>query len=108
MTVAEKVEQTSEEAIFERELIRLKLSLEQMDPQAACRIAMTHYPPIGADLAPSKASALLAQYHVNMCVFGHLHSIQKGLSLFGSADGIQYRLVAADYVDFCPVKIYET
>jgi len=93
------------ERIFERDLTRLEMSLKSLDPQAEFRIAMTHYPPIDADLHPSKASALLKKYKIQQCVFGHLHNIKEGLSLFGKRDGIDYHLVAADYLNFVPKKI---
>jgi predicted phosphohydrolase len=99
--------QTSEEdeKIFVRDLERLKLSLAQLDKAAKTKIAMTHYPPLGADLKPSRASQILEQFGVNICVFGHLHSLKKGLSLFGEARGIKYYLTSCDYLDFTPIQI---
>jgi uncharacterized protein len=93
------------EDIFVRELNRLRLSLQTLDPKAHTRIAMTHYPPIGADLAPSRASAILEEFHIKYCVFGHLHNIKKGSKLFGEKNGIKYILTAADYLHFTPIKI---
>lgn len=93
------------EKIFQRELQRLRLSLTQLHPQAKKRLAMTHYPPIGADLKPSKTSALLEEFQIDVCVFGHLHNLTKERSLFGSARGIDYLLTAADYINFKPVRI---
>ena len=40
------VQEEFSEKIFNRELERLKRSLEQLDPSARLRLAMTHYPPI--------------------------------------------------------------
>ncbi len=89
------------EAIFERELERLRLSLRQMNPSARVKIAMTHYPPIGADLRPSRASAILQEFGVHLCVFGHLHNIRKDAKIFGEG----FLLVAADYLNFNLLKI---
>lgn len=91
--------------IFTRELGRLELSLKSMNPKAKLRIAMTHYPPISLRLKDSPVSQLLEKYHVNICVFGHLHNILPTASLFGTHHGIQYHLVACDYLDFHPHKI---
>ncbi len=91
--------------IFERELQRLELSLKKLDPQATTRIAMTHYPPISADLRPSRASHILEEYKIQICVFGHLHNVKKDVPLFGEARGIQYLLTSCDYLDFIPLKI---
>lgn len=101
-----KVDNPAEaEKIFERELGRLEMSLKSMPSQVSMRIAMTHYPPIGADLKPSRASALLETYQVSHCVFGHLHNVRPHALPFGVRNGVNYQLVSCDYVDFRPVKI---
>lgn len=93
------------EKIFQRELGRLELSLKEMAKKDTLRIAMTHYPPIGADLAPSQTSALLEKYKVKICAFGHLHNVRKGALPFGEKNGIRYCLTSADYLDFMPLKL---
>lgn len=92
-------------AIFERELERLKLSLKQMNPSARVKIVMTHYPPISADLKPSRVSAILEEFGVQICVFGHLHNLKKDKPMFGEVGGVKYLLTAADYLDFRPLRI---
>ena len=92
--------------IFERELGRLELSLKQLAPSASLRIAMTHYPPIGGDLKPSRVSELLEAYGIDLCLFGHLHNVKKEAPLFGKARGILYALTSADYLDFQPLKVF--
>lgn len=95
-----------DERIFVRELERLKLSLDQLDPKAALRIALTHYPPIGADLKPSRASAILEQHKINICIFGHLHSLKPHTRLFDKeARGVHYLLTSCDYLNFVPLKV---
>jgi predicted phosphohydrolase len=98
---------TSEEKdrIFQRELGRLEMSLKSMNALAKTRIVMTHYPPIGLDLKDSLVSRLLEKYQVQICVFGHLHNVKRGLSLFGTHHGIQYALTSCDYLDFRPLKL---
>ncbi len=92
--------------IFLRERGRLEASLQQLPKDAAVKIAMTHYPPIGLDLMPSSVSALLEQYGVSLAVFGHLHSFQQGLpKLFGTARGVRYALCSCDYLHFSPLCV---
>lgn len=98
-------EKEEEERIFARELERLKLSLSQLDPQAKVRIALTHYPPIGADLCPSKASQILEEFKIDLCVFGHLHNVTAGSLPFGKARGVQYIFSSCDYLNFEPVLV---
>lgn len=103
-----KIEDPREaEKIFERELGRLEMSLKQMPKDASIRIVMTHYPPIGADLKPSRVSALLEKYGVSFCVFGHLHNIKAHALPFGTKDQVRYIMTAGDYVDFKPVKLLD-
>lgn len=106
---ASKIE--ADEKLFERELQRLELSLSQLDPNAKIRIAMTHYPPIGSDLAPSRASAILEKHNIQICTFGHLHNIKKGTKLFVKKDpkdsGIRYLLTSCDYLEFIPILVLE-
>lgn len=98
-------DQEEMERIFLRELARLELSLKCLPRDATMRIAMTHYPPIGANLTPSRASALLEKYQISLCAFGHLHNIKQELPMFGIKNGVRYTLVSCDYVNFEPVKI---
>jgi hypothetical protein len=99
------VQEEFEEKLFNRELERLKLSLKGLDPKAKVRIAMTHYPPIGADLKESRAAQILEEHQVQICVFGHLHNLKAGLDLFGEARGIRYVLASCDYIHFQPIAI---
>jgi len=95
------------EKIFLRELHRLKLSLEQIDKNAKLKIALCHYPPISATLQDSVTSKLLEKYHIDICVFGHLHHVNKSMQLFGEKNNIKYILASADYLDFMPIKIWK-
>lgn len=94
------------EKIFQRELLRLELSLKclSQDPDKI-RIAMVHYPPIGAELHDSQTSKILEKYHVQICVFGHLHNVRPDLPMFGNKNGIDYYLTACDYLNFKPLKL---
>ncbi|MEI6242660.1 MAG: metallophosphoesterase [Chlamydiota bacterium] len=106
LTTEKKSLPPEDEVIFTRELQRLEMSLSQMSSSAKTRIAMTHYPPIGLDLFPSKTSLLFQKYKINISVFGHLHSLKKGIKLFGEKkEGIEYYLTSCDYLDFSPLQI---
>lgn len=94
-----------EERIFVRELERLTLSLSQLPKEAKMKIAMTHYPPIGAELAPSRASEILESFGIDLCVFGHLHNVRKGSLPFGEARGVKYIFASCDYLDFIPLRV---
>ncbi|NDD59210.1 MAG: phosphoesterase, partial [Chlamydiae bacterium] len=86
----ETSDKANQEKIFIRELERLRLSLSKMNPAAKKKIALTHYPPIGADLKDSRASKILEDFKIDICVFGHLHSVKKKEPFFGKKNGINY------------------
>ena len=94
-----------DQKIFERELHRLSMSLQAMNKNAALKIVMTHYPPIGKDLEDSTVSKMLKAAGVHVAVFGHLHSLKPNLKLFGTKEGISYHLVSCDWLDFKLLKI---
>lgn len=94
------------ERIFLRELGRLELSLKSLPKDAKVRLAITHYPPVGPHLDVSRASKLLEKFGISQCIFGHVHNLKQGISLFGTKNGIKYTLVACDYVNFHPILIY--
>ncbi len=103
------IDQSEEsQRIYQRELGRLETSLKMMNPKADVRIAMLHYPPIGAEGQQTETCRLLKKYKINRCIFGHLHNVKKDLPLFGHYQGIDYHLVACDFLeDFKPLKIFD-
>ncbi|MBM3184247.1 MAG: phosphoesterase, partial [Chlamydiae bacterium] len=101
----EALQEEMAQKIFDRELERLKLSLKEMSKDAKWRIAMTHYPPIGADLKPSRAAQILEENQVHVCVFGHLHNLKAGIDLFGEARGVRYLLTSTDYIHHQPIAV---
>ncbi|PIS02315.1 MAG: phosphoesterase [Chlamydiae bacterium CG10_big_fil_rev_8_21_14_0_10_42_34] len=101
----ELVQEEFAQKIFDRELERLKMSLKGLNPEASLRLAMTHYPPIGADLQPSRAAQILEQNNVEVCVFGHLHNLKPNLPMFGATRGVRYVLASCDYIHFQPIAV---
>ena len=93
---------SSDEALFNRELERLELSLKSLD-NSKKKIIMVHYPPIGARLEESRVSLLLEKYGVETCVFGHLHNVKPGALPFGERNGVRYLLTSCDYLHFNPI-----
>ena len=99
--------------IYERELMRTKAALDAMetaitesgdDPSQVTRILLLHYPPTLENHA-NGFTDLLEQYHVDHCVFGHLHdktSFQKVPSHWGHT---QLHLVSADAANFMMKEI---
>ena len=78
--------------------------LKNRMPEEAER-GLMHYPPRYRGYACSEILALLKQYGVTRCYYGHLHADSIRLALEDDYQGVQYRLVSADHVDFQPQRI---
>lgn len=92
-----------DEKVFKRELLRLERSLQEADQKE--KLVFLHYPPRYKGYECEEIVALLKQYGVNECYYGHLHGASHCLAMEGLWDGITYRLLSADKVDFHPVCI---
>ncbi|MBL4818276.1 MAG: metallophosphoesterase [Deltaproteobacteria bacterium] len=97
-----------DQKIYERECGRLEMSLKAAQKMAEGRpiIAAIHYPPFTAKKAPTAFAELLEAYSVKLCVYGHLHGERSHRTAFqGVKNGIEYRLIACDYLKFEPALL---
>lgn len=92
-----------DEKVFKRELIRLEASLKAAGDKN--KIVFLHYPPRYKGYECAEILSLLEKYEVRRCFYGHLHGGSHKLAMEGLWDGIDFRLVAADYIDFKPFKV---
>ncbi len=91
--------------VYHRELIRLEASLKAAgDGEKLCFL---HYPPLYQGYCCQEIVDLLERYHVSLCCYGHLHGGSHRLAVTGQRGHVDYRLVAADYVGFVPVKLLD-
>lgn len=95
--------------IYQREQIRLRLSLDHaMRKGAKELLVMFHFPPTNEKKQESDFLKILKEYPVKTVVYGHLHGKDSfGCGLQGMRDGIQYHLVSSDYLAFQPRLIRE-
>lgn len=92
-----------DEKVFKRELIRLGASLKSAGDLP--KIVFLHYPPKYKGYECPEILELLKKYDVQRCFYGHLHGGSHGLAMEGVWDGIDFRLVAADKLNFCPFTV---
>ena len=94
-----------DEKIYRREVQRLELSLDAARGRFETLICMIHYPPIYAGLGETEFVPLMKAAGVDICLYGHLHGADHKYAVQGEHDGIHYYFVAADAIDFTPVRI---
>jgi len=112
----------ADEKIYLREVGRLERSLidSQKAFQAFCdpedannagasapvrKVVMIHYPPIYDPERSNGFTDLLEKYGVDLCLYGHLHGRGHQRAFEGVRNGVEYKLIAADYIQFDPVLV---
>ena len=92
-----------DEKVFKRELIRLEASLKAAGD--APKLVFLHYPPRYRGYTCPEILELLEKYEVRRCFYGHLHGGSHKLAMEGLWDGVEFRLVSADYTGFRPFPV---
>lgn len=92
-----------DEKVFKRELMRLEASLKSAGETQ--KIVFLHYPPRYKGYTCEPILELLSRYDVRRCFYGHLHGASHGLAMEGIWDGIEFRLVSADRINFMPFRV---
>ena len=97
----------SEEAedirLTKRETDRLELSIKNGIEQFGADkeiIIFMHYPPITKNYLNTSYAQIMKKYNVKRCYYGHLHSNSIKEAVQGNIDGIEYKLVSADGLEF--------
>lgn len=92
-----------DEKVFKREILRLEASL--ISAGQLPKMVFLHYPPRYKGYLCQEILELLDKYQVRHCFYGHLHGASHGLAMEGMWDGIEYRLVSADRLNFQPLCV---
>lgn len=100
---------TKDDKIYARELIRLRLSIEEAKKAGHNKIiCMLHYPPTNEKFEDSGFTDIMEEFQVEKVIYGHLHGAGLGERVFeGDRNGIEYILTSCDYINFDPVKLMD-
>lgn len=92
--------------IFNREIIRLRLSLDKAKEAGFNKfIVMIHYPPINEKIEASAFTEIFKDYGVEKVIYGHLHGPALGSAFNGEHEGVNYIITSCDYLNFDPIRI---
>lgn len=92
--------------IFNREIIRLRLSLDKAKEEGYEKfIVMIHYPPINEKREVSAFTEIFKKYGVEKVIYGHLHGPSLATAFNGEHEGINYIITSCDYLNFDPIQI---
>lgn len=99
-------ESGTDSKLINREAMRLRASLEEGKKLGGRLIVFLHYPPITGTQQCTEIIDVLKEYDVTKVYYGHLHGGSTLAAINGEVDGINYKLVSADRVDFTPVLVH--
>ena len=94
-----------DQKIVNREAGRLEMSLKASQGMEGERVVFLHYPPLFGDQVLPEFIDLMEEWKVRRCYYGHLHGNACRIAFNGSYRGIQFQLVSADGLGFCPLLV---
>lgn len=91
-----------EQKICHREILRLEMALKEAVKLQQDRplVVMMHYPPLYDLERSTPFTQLLEAYPVHTVVYGHLHGAGVRVGFNGTWNGVRYRLVSCDSLNF--------
>jgi len=97
-----------DEKIYDRELIRLRLSLDEAVNKGYKKIiVMLHYPPTNDKFEETELIRIIKEYNVVKVIYGHLHGPSLSRLYEGNIEGVEYIVTSCDYLNFNPLLILE-
>lgn len=100
--------QEEDEKIYNREIQRLRLSLEDAVKKYGNEkeiIVCLHYPPLKTNEI-SDFVRVMEKYNVTKCIYGHLHGPAHKFVIEKSINNIQYIMTSCDYTNFDLVNLF--
>ena len=91
--------------VLNREVGRLRASLEAGKKLTGEQVVFLHYPPVYATQVCSEMIDLLCEFEIKRCYYGLIHGPACRYAINGPAFGIEFRLVSGDFLRFQPVKM---
>ncbi len=102
------INETGEEAdkkVLLREAGRLEMSILSAKKAELEPVVFLHYPPIYGNSYNYDILEVLHKHDIKWCFYGHIHGRGHEHSINGEREGINYRLIASDYLQFNPLNI---
>ncbi len=91
--------------VLAREAQRLEVSIASAEKAGLEPLVFLHYPPVYGTSCNYSILEVLHRHGIKRCWYGHIHGKSCSYAINGVRDGIDFRLISSDYVQFCPIKI---
>lgn len=98
-------EKEADKKVILREAGRLKASLDEAEKLGGEPVIFLHYPPLSLNQTCREIYDVVVSSRAGRCYYGHLHGVSVNWAFQGRADGVDFSLISADFLDFCPKLI---
>ncbi len=98
-------EKDNVDKVMARECQRLQRSINEARKLSGEIVVFLHYPPANLYSECAPIMKVLKDNEIHRCYYGHLHGGAIKSALNGEKDSINFHLVSADYLEFCPYLI---
>ena len=68
-------------------------------------LVFLHYPPVYGGGECYEILDVLLEYGIRKVYYGHIHGYSAGYAINGERNGIDFRLISCDFIQFNPIKI---
>lgn len=103
------VNDTDNQKIINREVIRLRLALDDAALKKASTglpiIVFLHFPPVWGDFICREILDVIHEYGIKQCYFGHIHGTYDCPRSFIFED-VSFTLVSSDFLEFTPLPVF--
>ena len=91
--------------VMARECARLQRSIDEARKLGGEVVVFLHYPPISTNRKCEPIFDVLKENDIKRCYYGHLHGGAIKGAVNEEKEGIKFRLVSADFLEFCPYLV---
>lgn len=98
-------EEDADKLVLLREAGRLRTSIRAAKETGLQPVVFLHYPPLYAGQQCPEILDVLREEGIDRCYYGHVHGNGIRLAVQGDVDGIFYRLISADALQFSPIHV---
>lgn len=96
-------DEQQDEKVLRREVLRLEMSLNSA--KSDDKIVFLHYPPVTTNEKCDDILNLLVKYGIKQCYYGHLHGAAAKYAVDDCINGVDFKLISADRLNFTPYLI---
>ncbi|MBQ7989815.1 MAG: metallophosphoesterase [Oscillospiraceae bacterium] len=91
--------------VIAREVQRLEVSIKAALDRGLEPLVFLHYPPFFGQERADDIVEVLHKYNIRRCFYGHVHGKAHRKAVTGMTEGIDLRMISADFLNFVPYKI---